>query len=238
MPNPYFQFKQFTIFQDQCAMKVCTDACILGAWFADKPTDYSRMLDIGSGTGLLVLMLAQKHKGEISGIELNLTAFGQLKNNIEQSPWPHRLTAVFGDVRSFSFPGKFDFIITNPPFYENDQPAVSTAANLARHSKELTLQEVLAAIDANLSGQGSFGILLPYHRTALFEELARTVYGFSLKEKLLVRQSPRHDFFRSILWMSRHPNYFIRESELTIQSGDGGYTADFVGLLKDYYLYL
>ena len=85
MSNPYFQFKQFTIYQDQCAMKVCTDACILGAWFAEKTPSYSLVLDIGSGTGLLMLMLAQQHKGQIQGIELDLAAFKQLKENITQS---------------------------------------------------------------------------------------------------------------------------------------------------------
>src|ERR1700761_704251 len=204
MSNPYFRFKQFTIYQDRCAMKVCTDACILGAWFADKAPAWSSVLDIGSGTGLLMLMLAQKHKGDIRGIELDLECFRQLQENIGQSPWRQKLRVFPGDARSFSFPGKFDFIISNPPFYENDLPAVTEAANLARHSKELTLSELLEVIDANLSPQGSFGVLLPYHRTAWFEELAFSRYGFSLVEKLLIRQTPRHDFFRSILYFSRH----------------------------------
>ncbi|HEV3326778.1 MAG TPA: methyltransferase [Puia sp.] len=238
MRNAYFQFKQFTIYQDKCAMKVCTDACILGAWFADKAPAYSSVLDIGSGTGLLMLMLAQKHKGEIRGIELDLDAFRQLKDNIEKSPWRQLLKVFPGDVRSFSFPAKFDFIISNPPFYENDLPAATPAANLARHSKELTLQELLAAIDANLAPGGSFGVLLPYQRAAWFEEQAATTHGFMLKERLLVRQSPRHDFFRSVLYFSRHRDNFIPTTELTIRNDDGAYTDDFVELMKDYYLYL
>lgn len=219
-------------------MKVCTDACILGAWFADKTPAWSSVLDIGSGTGLLMLMLAQKHKGEIRGIELDLEAFRQLQENIGQSPWRQMLRVFPGDVRSYSFPGKFDFIITNPPFYEGDLPAISTTANLARHSKELTLAELLAAIDANLTPEGSFGILLPYHRSAWFEEQARTRYGFSLCEKLLVRQTPRHDFFRSILYFSRHAESFAPTTELTIQNSEGVYSADFTELMRDYYLYL
>ncbi|HEY4336642.1 MAG TPA: methyltransferase, partial [Puia sp.] len=157
MSNSYFQFRQFTVFQDQCAMKVCTDACILGAWFSEKAPAWSRVLDIGGGTGLLMLMLAQKHKGEIQGIELDLSAFRQLQENIRQSPWKEMLNAVPGDARSFSFSGKFDFIITNPPFYEGDLAAGSEQANLARHSKELTLAELLPVIDKNLSLDGSFG---------------------------------------------------------------------------------
>ncbi|HXB06170.1 MAG TPA: methyltransferase [Puia sp.] len=238
MPNPYFQFKQFMIRQDQCAMKVCTDACILGAWFANKTPPWSCVLDIGSGTGLLMLMLAQKHKGEIRGIELDLDAYRQLKDNIGQSPWRQMLKVFPGDVRSFSFPGKFDFIISNPPFYEGDLQAATEAANLARHSKELTLAELLAVIDANLSAEGTFGILLPYHRSAWFEELAASAHGFSLREKLLVRQTPRHDFFRSVLYFSRRRESFVPTSELTIQNNEGVYTEDFTDLMRDYYLYL
>jgi tRNA1Val (adenine37-N6)-methyltransferase len=236
MPNSYFQFKQFTIHQDQCAMKVCTDACILGAWFGDKTPSYARVLDIGSGTGLLMLMLAQKHKGEIKGIEIDLDAFHQLKDNIAKSPWRQLLKVYPGDIRTYSFPEKFDFIISNPPFYENDLPASSPTANLARHSKELTLSELLAAIDTNLSNKGSFGVLLPYHRTGWFEELAAARHGFALNEKLLVRQTPRHDFFRSILRFSRQKDNFIPTSELSIQDNAGAYTEDFTELMKDYYL--
>src|ERR1700720_4654166 len=156
MSNSYFQFKQFVIQQDQCAMKVCTDACILGAWFAEKTPSYSLVLDIGSGTGLLMLMLAQKHKGEIQGIELDLAAYKQLKENMAQSKWKDELKVFPGDVRSFSFTHKFDFIITNPPFFEGDLAAASGAANLARHSKELTLAELLAVIDTNLESSGTF----------------------------------------------------------------------------------
>lgn len=219
-------------------MKVCTDACILGAWFAEKAPPYAYILDIGSGTGLLMLMLAQKHRGEIRGIEIDLDTFHQLKSNISQSPWRQQLKVYPGDIRSFSFNEKFDFIISNPPFYENDLPAASTAANLARHSKELTLSELLEAIDANLSNKGSFGVLLPYHRTAWFEDQAAGKHGFILKEKLLVRQTPRHDFFRSILYFSRQKDSFIPSTELTIQNNDGAYTEDFIELMKDYYLNL
>jgi tRNA1Val (adenine37-N6)-methyltransferase len=238
MRNSFFQFKQFTVHQDQCAMKVCTDACILGAWFADKAPAYARILDIGIGTGLLMLMLAQKHKGDIRGIEIDLDAFHQLKDNIAKSSWRQLFKVYPGDVRSFSFPEKFDFIISNPPFYENDLPASSPTANLARHSKELTLSELLDSIDTNLSHNGSFGVLLPYHRAAWFEEQAATGHRFILKEKLLIKQTPRHDFFRSILHFSRQKDNFIPVTELTIQDTTGAYTEDFTELMKDYYLTL
>lgn len=238
MPNHFFRFKQFTINQDRCAMKVCTDACILGAWFADKIPAWSAVLDVGSGTGLLMLMLAQQHKGPITGIEIDLDAYHQLKENIADSPWRQQLRVFPGDARSFRFPEKFDFIISNPPFYESALPAASHPANLARHSKELTLAELIDAIDSNLSATGSFGVLLPFHRTAWFEQEATSRHHFALKEKLLIRQTPRHDFFRSVLWFSRQRDNFTPSSELTIQTDAGTYSADFLELMQDYYLNL
>src|SRR3979411_468651 len=162
MSNPYFQFKKFTIQQDRCAMKVCTDACILGAWFAAKVPDYSSILDIGGGTGLLMMMLAQKSNSEIHGIELDLSSFKQMKENISQNKWKERLKVFPGDTRPYSFPMKYDFIIINPPFFENDLPSDSAEEQLAKHSKMLTLDELVGVIDKNLEPHGAFGILLPY----------------------------------------------------------------------------
>jgi len=184
-----------------------------------------------------MLMLAQKHKGEIQGIELDLPAFKQLRENIGQSRWKGYLKVFPGDVRHFNFPHKFDFIITNPPFYEQDLEADSLPKNLARHSRELTLNDLLSSIDTNLSAAGSFGILLPYHRARYFEELAKTRH-FYLRERLLVRQTPRHDLFRAVLHFSRNKENFIPETELSIQDELGAYTEEFVELMRDYYLKL
>jgi tRNA1Val (adenine37-N6)-methyltransferase len=160
MPNPYFQFKQFIIHQDKCAMKVCTDACILGAWCSQKISSYPLVLDIGSGTGLLMLMLAQKHKGQIHGIELEPSCFEQLRDNIQQSKWKDKLQVFPGDARSFAFPNNYDLIISNPPFFEGELNAETETSNLAKHSKELTLSALMEIIDANLApaaGTFTFG---------------------------------------------------------------------------------
>jgi tRNA1Val (adenine37-N6)-methyltransferase len=237
MSNTYFQFKQFVIQQDRCAMKVCTDACVLGAWFAEKVPPWSFVLDIGSGTGLLMLMLAQKLSGEIVGIELDLGSFTQLRENIAQSPWKDRLKAYPGDIRGFVFSDKFDFIISNPPFFEGDLATGSDSKNLARHSKELRLAELIQVIDTNLKISGSFGILLPYHRTGYFEELAAS-HDFHLQEKLLVRQTPQHDYFRTILHFSRSKENFVPTGELGIKNDEDAYSEEFRELMKDYYLHL
>lgn len=242
MSNSYFQFKQFNINQDACAMKVSTDACIEGAWFAQKTLPDARILDIGSGTGLLMLMMAQKHAGEIHGIELDEPAYMQLQENISGSIWKDRLQVFPGDARSFQLPVKYDFIITNPPFYEGDLTASTDPKNLARHSKELTLAVLLDVIETNLKPAGSFGILLPYRRMDYFEKLAAG-RKFYLLDKLLVRQTPRHEPFRAILHFSRIQGprgieQHISATTLIIKDEAGRYTEDFVELLKDYYLYL
>jgi tRNA1Val (adenine37-N6)-methyltransferase len=237
MANPYFQFKQFTIHQDHCAMKVCTDACLLGAWFAGKVPANGSVLDIGSGTGLLMMMLAQRSQSEIHGIEIDLPAYGQSKENIAQHVWKDRLKVFPGDVRLYAFPAPYDFIIANPPFFENDLPSTSNPEQVAKHSKLLTLDEVLTAIQNNLTANGSFGVLLPYHRWEYFDKLA-SWQQFHLVEKVSVKQSPRHNYFRAMLHYSRQKPTAVSSSLITIQKEDGAYTESFTDLLRDYYLYL
>jgi len=237
MGNPYFQFKQFTIHQDQCVMKVCTDACILGAWFAAKVPDHSTILDIGGGTGLLMMMMAQRSRSEIHSIEIDLSTFKQLKENINQNKWRERLKVFPGDARTYSFPIKYDFIIVNPPFFENDLPSLSDREQVAKHSKELTLDELAAVISTNLEQHGTFGILLPFSRWEYFDKLV-AYSGFHLIEKLFIKQSPRHQFFRAILHYSRHKDKFVPGYDLVIQKEDGAYTEEFMELMKEYYLYL
>ncbi|WP_207515606.1 tRNA1(Val) (adenine(37)-N6)-methyltransferase [Longitalea luteola] len=237
MPNSYFQFKQFTIHQNQCALKVCTDACILGAWFSAKIPQYATVLDIGSGTGLLMMMLAQRSQAEIHGIEIDLAAYRQAKENISQNAWAMRMKVFPGDARTFHFPLQYEFIISNPPFFEDDLQSTDDREQIAKHSKHLTLEELIQVIADNLQPHGAFGILLPYHRWEYFNTLA-TRYNFSLTEKLFVKQSPRHNHFRAILHYTRNQDHFAPTFELTIQQADGNYTPEFVELMKDYYLYL
>jgi tRNA1Val (adenine37-N6)-methyltransferase len=237
MPNTYFQFKQFTIHQEHCAMKVCTDACVLGAWFSTRIAPYSTVLDIGSGTGLLMMMLAQRSQAVINGIEIDADCYKQLQENISQNEWKERLTVFHGDVRSYTLPQQYDFIISNPPFFENDLQGNNTKEQVAKHSTQLTLNELIRIIDSHLKPGGSFGILLPYHRWEYFNQLA-TQANFYLTERLLVKQSPKHNYFRAILQYSKSPAATTAAIELTIQQEDRSYTTDFTALMKDYYLHL
>jgi len=237
MPNDYFQFKQFIIHQDRCAMKVSTEACILGAWFANQQNDFKKVLDIGSGTGVLMLMLAQKWDANVHGIEIDPEAAEQLNDNIQQSPWKKKCVVFTGDINNYTLPVVYDFIISNPPFYEKQLASPSNAVNLARHSSLLTLEELIKAIDVNLSNTGSFGIILPIDRAIYFEKLSIDK-GFCLNQKLNISHSPAHSPFRSVMNFSRKAEKPYIIHQLVIRDGEGNYTDEFTGLLKDYYLYL
>jgi tRNA1Val (adenine37-N6)-methyltransferase len=142
-----------------------------------------------------------------------------------------------GDLRSWAFSEKYDFIITNPPFFEGDLEAATDEKNSAKHAKDLTLEELIIAIDKNLKPEGSFGILLPYHRTSYFERLALH-RNFFASEKLLIKQTPSHDFFRSVIHFSHFPTKELDDFEISIQNEKKEYSSEFIDLMRDYYLYL
>jgi tRNA1Val (adenine37-N6)-methyltransferase len=215
-------------------MKVCTDSCIFGAWFAEKIPSYSLTLDAGCGTGLLMLMLAQKNKGEIHGIEIDFDSYKQARQNIHASKWKDRIKTFPGDFRIYSFPEKYDFIISNPPFFQHSLLSPSSSRNVAKHSQALTLEQLVNGILLNLKPTGSFGVLLPYERTSFFESLVLN-HGFHLVEKLLIKQNPQSNYFRSIVHFS-HKRDSAENYELAIQDKEGRYTREFKDLMKGYYL--
>jgi tRNA1Val (adenine37-N6)-methyltransferase len=244
MANPYFRFKQFTVFQDKCAMKVSTDACIFGAWmagiFAEQVSGEGRILDIGAGTGLLGLMIAQRCDAFITGVELQEESALQAASNMVSSPWSDRLRVVPGDINDLVFTEPFDAIITNPPFFENDLLSEEHGRSLARHGETLTHSQVLRVFFLDLTAHGIAGILLPYHRMESFLEEA-SILGFRCREQVLLRQTPDHDFFRAMLLMERE---ILEEAyapplvkEWAIREGEQ-YGSECLSLLKDYYLYL
>ena len=240
MPNKYFRFKQFTIQQEKCSMKVCTDSCIFGAWIAERPTgsllQIANCLDIGSGTGLLSLMFAQKNTSTlIDSVEIEKDAYDQANENFLNSKWNDRLKIFHSDIKHFVSRKKYDLIISNPPFYENELLSHQKNKNIAKHDETLTLKDLIPIIKNNLSATGYFAILLPYHRIKYFEEMAEE-NNFFLQEKLLIRQTTLHSFFRGILIFGNTKTEQVT-NELVIKN-DEGYTMEFAELLKDYYLTL
>jgi tRNA1Val (adenine37-N6)-methyltransferase len=217
-------------------MKVCTDACLFGAWLASVIHGRNiDILDIGTGTGLLSLMLAQQSEGNIDAIEVDESACGQAKENFLAAPWNDRLSLYHDDIRSFEPSKKYDLIICNPPFYENELKSPDRRRNIALHDAGLTIAELMPIAKRLLKVSGRFAILLPAARADEMESLA-IANDYKIAHKCLVRQTPQHGPFRVMYILQQvAPENFISE-EIIIKQGDV-YTTEFYALLKDYYLF-
>lgn len=251
MANSYFKFKQFTIHQEKCAMKVCTDACLFGALVAScktclptgklpiTPTTglFSNCLEIGTGTGLLSLMIAQKNNAlNIDAVEIDEAAAAQAAENIAASPWADRIQVFNEDILDFKSEKKYDCIVSNPPFFEDDLQSIDKATNDAKHDTSLNLLQLLQVVDTYLQPQGFFAALLPYHRVEYFIEEAKK-QGLFLSKQILVKHTLKHKFFRGILFFNRRetePQFL----EIIIRDTEHNYTPQFAAALKDYYLFL
>ena len=221
-------------------MKVCTDASLFGAYTAatiqHTTFNIQHILDIGAGTGLLSLMLAQKNDAVIDAVELDTPACQQAKTNFEESPWKDRLHIFNEDILAFQSKKKYDLVICNPPFYDNDLRSPDDVKNTAKHSGTLNLAELIKIAFVQLTATGYFAVLLPAHRVNSFENLA-AMQGFYLWQKVMVRQTETHDHFRGILIFSKEKKE-EQSISMAIKNKEEKYTAEFTALLKDYYLYL
>lgn len=235
MPNNYFQFKQFKVEQDECAMKVCTDSCLFGAWIT-LPENTNTILDIGTGTGLLSLMLAQESTAKIDAIEIDDNAFLQATINFNNSIWKDRLTCFSGDIKTYPFAKKYDFIVCNPPFYKDEFSSRSHGEKIAKHSLLLSLNELLISIENQLNDEGKFAILLPFYRKDEFENLAKQC-SFFPENILLIKQTPTHQFFRYAAIFSKNPEV-LKEDVIDIKNNSNEYSSEAIKLLKPFYLYL
>ena len=237
MANDYFQFKQFLVKQDKCAMKVCTDACLFGAFAANHlPLTAHRLLDIGTGTGLLSLMYAQKKFHVIiDAVEIDKAAAEQAKENFKISPWKERLNVYNISIQQFanSIRTKYDVIFCNPPFFENDLKSENQKRNLALHSDALSLEELISIVDSLLEKDGSFFCLIPFHRTKYFEELI-VKNKLCVKEKIFIKQTLKHNYFRSMFWVDRVSKTFA-QSKIIIMDEKNEYNKGFRELLGEYY---
>ena len=236
--NTFFQFQQFKIEQKKSSMKVCTDSCLFGAWVAEKiiinTINPTNILDIGAGTGLLSLMLAQKINAAIDAIEIDTDSFQQTQENFGASPWQGRLQVYNNDITKMDLKKQYDFIICNPPFFEGDLKSETQSKNLAKHHDGLTLEELVDQIKNNLDDRGQFAVLLPFHRVEYFKNLAGNA-GFFLAEELLAKQTPRHNYFRGLLLFSR-TFVEIKTESLCIRDENNDYSSRFNQLLNHYYL--
>ena len=222
-------------------MKVTTDSCLFGAWVTEQIKSHEpeggAILDVGAGTGLLSLLVAQKTNSPITSVEIDHDAFFQASENINASPWKEKITIFHTDINDFK-PGVFyDIIISNPPFYEKELPSENSKRNTAHHSSELLLEDLLDIIIATLTPNGKFYLLLPYKRQ---EELIKLFdqKQIAVLQKILVRQTGDHTYFRMMIEGSLGRSADTITTEMAIKNKNNEYTKEFTALLKDYYLYI
>ena len=228
-------------------MKVTTDGCLFGAWVAENIRSNNpiaigsaiRILDIGTGTGLLSLMLAQQSNATIDAVEIDKEAWQQAVENIADSSWADRIHVTLCDAKEFWSSWQYDVIISNPPFYENELKSDSSKKNKAHHDEGLLLDDLLTIIQRNLQPEGEFYLLLPYKRNNEIENLI-VQNNLTLSYKMLVKQSTQHGYFRVML-SGKHSGYKNKSSittEIAICNELKEYTPEFIHLLQHYYLYL
>lgn len=232
--NTYFKFKQFTIHQEHCAMKVSTDSCLFGAWVAAQISGDKTVLDIGAGTGLLSLMLAQGSVFTIDAIEIDQLCFAQCQRNILESPWASRINCIRDDVRLTTFHQPYDLIISNPPFYEHQLKSPDQHVNAAKHSSNLSLPELLSSVSRIMKDDGNFAILMPHYRHDELLEEALT-QGLHAQQVCLVRHSPSHLWYRTMAFFGKHQKA-VTHSNINVRDNQGTYSQEFNKLLHTYYL--
>ena len=237
MSNHYFQFKQFTIHQDRCAMKVSTDACIQGAW-TPIVGDVVDVLDIGAGTGLLSLMLAQRNSQiNIDAIELDADTAAQASENINASPWAGRINMMQGDVTTYPFTKQYDMVICNPPFFNNSMLGEDEQRNSVRHTITLTYDALLSALGSVLKQTGYAAILLPAAEYEVWQQLLKK-NGWGITKLLEVHPKESSGYNRVISLCSKQSMEETEIEKLQIYKQGGGYTDAFTQLLQSFYLKL
>lgn len=231
-----FQFKQFTVQQDRCAMKIGTDGVLLGAWCPIENNPFS-ILDIGAGTGILSLMLAQKtNADQIDAIEIDENAYEQCVDNFENSPWSDRLFCFHAGLDEFMEEpeDEYDIIISNPPFYSEDYKTENEQRDLARFQDALPFEDLIEAAHLLLSENGIFAVIIPFKEEEKFITLAKDfeLYPFKITH---VKGTPTAEAKRSLLAFSRNKRE-TAANELIIETSRHQYTEEYIVLTKDFYL--
>lgn len=235
MSKPFY-FKQFAVHQDRCAMKIGTDGVLIGAWTSLENSPMS-ILDIGAGTGLIALMLAQRSNAEtIDAIEIDEDAYEQCVENFEASPWGDRLFCYHAGLDEMvdEIEAPYDLIISNPPFYTEDVSSRNSSRDKARQNSALPFDELLASIPKLLSPTGIFSVVIPFREEDNFLALALN-YGLYPKRILHVRGKVTSPFKRSLLELSfKKTNPVIKALNIEIKRHE--YTLEYTELTKAFYL--
>ena len=232
-----FQFKQFSVNQDKTAMKVGTDGVLLGAWAPVNHNPFS-VLDIGAGTGIIALMLAQRTNAEqIDALEIDEDAYEQAVDNFEISPWGDRLFCFHAGLDEFieEPEDEYNLIVSNPPFYSEDYKTENEQRDLARFQDAMPFEEIVEAADLLLSENGILAVIIPFKEEEKFVRLAKEYELYPVKITR-VKGTPTSVVKRSLLAFSRNETPEIEIDELTIEIDRHVYTPEYIELTKDFYL--
>lgn len=233
MPNSCFKFKQFTIYHDKCAMKVGTDGVLLGAW---APVDeIKQILDVGAGTGLIALQLAQRNQqARITTIEIDEAAAEQAKENIAASPWADRIEVICNDFRYYQPEKRFDLIVSNPPYFIDALKCPDEQRRMARHVGGLNYELLFRNSVHLLSNEGLVSIIIP---AEVEREVVDTAWNYSLypHNRVHVYTKPGKPC-RRVLITFGFQKKVCKEENLCIEVEHNQYTPEYIALTRDFYL--
>lgn len=228
-----FTFKQFHVQHDRCAMKVGTDGVLLGCW-TDVPAEGS-VLDIGTGSGLIALMVAQRTQAQIDAIDIASDAYEQACINFAQSPWNERIKAHIASIQEWQTQEQYDLIISNPPYFNNSLKNPDKGRELARHTDSLSYADLFAHSARLLKDEGRLSIILPAEAESEACSLART-HGLSLTRVTRVCSKESKPARRVLLSWTKKADCVVREDILVLENAEGGRSAQYQELAKDFYL--
>ena len=217
MANNYFQFRQFVVRQERCAMKVGTDGTLLGAW-AQAPMGPCRVLDIGTGSGLIALMMAQRFpEASVVGIDIDPEAVAQARENAMESPFAARISISETDVVSMESPDLFDAIVCNPPYFVDSLTCPDAQRTTARHTVSLSYESLMKAAFRLLKTAGFFSVVIPVESRSAIEAQA-ALQGFFITRVCLVRTTPKKQPKRCLMEFRKSPSSMIDTTEGIIET--------------------
>ncbi len=236
MSNKFFQFKQFNVFHDKCAMKVTTDSVILGAWTDVNGINYA--LDIGTGTGLLALMIAQRSDAMIDAVETDESACLQASENVSSSPWKNRIIIIHDTIQHFAnlTNKKYDLIISNPPYFQHSLRSPDKRKSVARHNVNLSYDELLMCTQKLMAPEGKFSVIIPAIESENFTELAY-IYQLYPSKICQIKSFPNATCLRIMIEFRLSPVKNTSHNELIIHKAIGKYSEEYLTLTKDFYLH-
>ena len=236
MANPYFRFKKFTVYHDKCAMKVGTDAVLLGAW-AD--TSFCRnILDIGTGTGIIALMLAQRSQATVEAIDIDKEACVQATENAAASPYTERIKVVHASCADFAASNqqkRYDLIVSNPPYFINSLKCPDNKRTVARHTDTLLLSDLIREAQTLLSPSGRIALVLPYERLEEVKALASANHLYICRQTDVI-PTPGAAPKRLLVELSTTEENIKNRDTLTIEEAHHQYTPEYIALTKEFYL--